>query len=27
MMQAPTWRVGALVLRPLKLAKRLLRKK
>jgi hypothetical protein len=27
MMQAPTWRVGAMVLRPLKLAKRLLRKK
>jgi hypothetical protein len=27
MMQTPTWRVGALVLRPLKLAKRLLRKK
>jgi hypothetical protein len=26
-MQTPTWRVGALVLRPLKLAKRLLRKK
>ncbi len=27
MMQAPTWRVGAFVLRPLNLAKRLLRKK
>jgi hypothetical protein len=27
MMQAPTWRVGALVLRPLRLLKRLLRKK
>ena len=27
MMQTPTWRVGAMVLRPLKLAKRLLRKK
>jgi hypothetical protein len=27
MMHTPTWRVGALVLRPLKLAKRLLRKK
>ena len=27
MMQAPTWRVGAIVLRPLKLVKRLLRKK
>jgi hypothetical protein len=26
-MQTPTWRVGALVLRPLKLVKRLLRKK
>ena len=27
MMQTPTWRVGAMVLRPLKLAKRLVRKK
>jgi len=27
MMQAPTWRVGAIVLRPIKFAKRLLRKK
>jgi hypothetical protein len=27
LMQAPTWRVGAMVLRPLKLAKKLLRKK
>jgi hypothetical protein len=27
MMRTPTWRVGALVLRPLKLVKRLLRKK
>jgi hypothetical protein len=26
MMQAPTWRVGAMVLRPLRLIKRLLRK-
>ena len=26
-MRAPTWRVGAMVLRPLKLVKRLLRKK
>ena len=26
-MRAPTWRVGAMVLRPLKLAKRLIRKK
>jgi hypothetical protein len=27
MMQAPTWRVGVMVLRPLRLVKRLLRKK
>jgi hypothetical protein len=27
MMQAPTWRVGAMVLRPMRLFKRLLRKK
>ena len=27
MMQAPTWRVGAMVLRPMRLIKRLLRKK
>ncbi len=26
MMQTPTWRVGAMVLRPLRLVKRLLRK-